>query len=175
LESAGHVLFDVIDETHQEDFTELTTGGTVSAAGERASSREGTGVSTSKYTSPAALRSGMAVPFVDSLVAFVIALLIGGLAIYVSARLVAGVDDYGHAVVTALVGAVAWALTSWIPLLGPLIALVVWVGVINWRYPGGWVRAGIIGFGAWISALVILLVLNSVLDLGIGAFGVPGV
>jgi hypothetical protein len=116
----------------------------------------------------------MAVPFVGSLVAFVIALLVGGFAIYVSARIVADVDDYGHAVVTALVGAVAWALTAWIPLVGPLIALVVWVGVINWRYPGGWVKAAVIGLGAWISALVILLVVNSVLGLGIGAFGVPG-
>ena len=94
--------------------------------------------------------------------------------LYVSARIVADVDDYGHAVVTALVGAVAWALTAWIPLVGPLIALVVWVGVINWRYPGGWVKAAVIGLGAWISALVILLVVNSVLGLGIGAFGVPG-
>jgi hypothetical protein len=117
----------------------------------------------------------MAVPFVGSLVAFVIALLIGGLAIYVSARLVADVDDYGHAVVTALVGAIAWALTSWIPIVGPLIALVVWIGVINWRYPGGWIKAAIIGLGAWLSALVILLVVNVVLGLGIGAFGVPGV
>ena len=94
--------------------------------------------------------------------------------LHVSARIVADVDDYGHAVVTALVGAIAWALTSWIPLVGPLIALVVWIGVINWRYPGGWVKAAIIGLGAWISALVILLVVNSVLGLGIGAFGVPG-
>lgn len=116
----------------------------------------------------------MAVPFLGSLVAFVVALLIGGLAIYISARLVVDVDDYGHAVVTALVGAIAWALTAWIPLIGPLIALVVWVGVINWRYPGGWIKAAIIGLGAWISALVILLIANSVLRLGIGAFGVPG-
>lgn len=116
----------------------------------------------------------MAVPLLGSLVAFVVALLVGGLAIYVSARIVADVDDYGHAVVTALVGAVAWALTAWVPLVGPLIALVVWVGVINWRYPGGWVTAAVIGLGAWLSALVILLVVNVGLGLGIGAFGVPG-
>ena len=116
----------------------------------------------------------MAVSFVGSLVAFLIALLIGGLAIYVSARIVVDVDDYGHAVVTALVGALAWALTAWIPIIGPLIALIVWIGVINWRYPGGWGKAAVIGLGAWLSALVILLVVNVVLGLGIGAFGVPG-
>jgi len=117
----------------------------------------------------------MVVPIVGSLVAFLIALLVGGLAIYLSARFVIDVDDYSHAVVTAFLGAVGWALTSWIPLVGPVIALGVWVGVINWRYPGGWTKAAIIGLGAWVSALLILFVVNSVLGLGIGAFGVPGV
>lgn len=117
----------------------------------------------------------MAVPFVGSIVAFLVALLVGGLAIYISARVVADVDDYSHAVITALLGAIAWALTSWIPLIGPIIALIAWVWVINWRYPGGWVDAAIIGVVAWVSALVILYVLNAVLNLGVGAFGVPGV
>jgi hypothetical protein len=112
--------------------------------------------------------------FVGSIIAFVIALLIGGLAIYISARLIADVDDYSHAVVTALVGAIAWALAAWIPLIGPLIALIVWIAVINWRYPGSWIKAVLIGLVAWISALVILYVANVVLGLGIGAFGIPG-
>lgn len=116
----------------------------------------------------------MPVPFVGSLVAFLVALLVGGLAIFISAKFVVGVDDYSHAVITALLGAIAWALTSWIPLIGPLLALVVWVGVIKWRYPGGWVKAGIIGAVAWVAALIILFVLNSVLQLGVGAFGIPG-
>jgi hypothetical protein len=110
---------------------------------------------------------------VGSLIAFVIALLIGGLAIYASARLVADVDDYSHAVVTAFIGAVAWALAAWVPLIGPLIALIVWIAVINWRYPGGWLKAILIGLVAWIAALVILFGVNVVLGLGIDAFGVP--
>ena len=117
----------------------------------------------------------MVVPLVGGLISFVVALLVGGLAIYISARVVVDVDDYSHAVITALLGALGWALTSWIPLVGPVIALVVWVGVIRWRYPGGWTKAALIGVGAWLSALLLLLVLNAVLGLGIGAFGVPGV
>lgn len=115
------------------------------------------------------------VEFIGSIVAFVVALLVGGLAIYVSASAIANVQDYSHAVVTAFVGAIGWALFSWIPLIGSILALIVWIGVINWRYPGGWINAAIIGFVAWLSALVILFVLNSVFGLGIGAFGVPGV
>ena len=112
---------------------------------------------------------------VGSVVTFLVALLVGGLAIYLGAGLVVGSDDYGHAVVTALLGAIVWALTSWIPLVGLLVALVVWVGVVNWRYPGGWGDAAVIGVVAWLSALVILFVLNAILGLGVRALGVPGV
>ncbi|RZH67319.1 hypothetical protein [Natrinema altunense] len=114
------------------------------------------------------------VSVIGSFVAFLVALLVGGLAIFASARLIVDVDDYSHAVVTALLGAVAWALTAWIPLLGPVLALIAWVWVINWRYPGGWGTAAAIGFIAWLAALGILFVLNVVFRLGVGAFGVPG-
>ena len=114
------------------------------------------------------------VPIIGSVVAFVVALLVGGLAIYAGASIIADVDDYSYAVVTALVGAIAWALTVWIPLFGPLFALLAWIWVINWRYPGGWIDAALIGLAAWVSALVILFVLNSVFGLGVSAFGVPG-
>jgi hypothetical protein len=110
-----------------------------------------------------------------AVLSFVVALLVGGLGIYAGARVVTGEDDYGYAVVTAFVGAVAWALTSWVPLVGPLIALVVWIGVINLRYDGGWIDAAIIGFIAWLASTVVLVVLNGLLGLGLGAFGVPGV
>jgi hypothetical protein len=111
---------------------------------------------------------------VGSIVAFVVALLVGGLAIYLSANILMDVQDYSHAVITAFIGAVAWALAAWIPLVGPVIALIVWIGVINWRYPGGWINAVIIGVVAWLAALALLFVLNTVLGLGVAAFGVPG-
>jgi hypothetical protein len=110
-----------------------------------------------------------------TIVSFVVALLIGGLAIYISGRVVADVDDYSHAVITALVGAIAWAIGSLIPVIGAVVALIAWVWVINWRYPGGWKNAAIMGLLAWAGALVIIALLNSVLGLGISAFGVPGV
>jgi hypothetical protein len=42
---------------------------------------------------------------VDNLVVFVVGALIGGLGIYVGASAIAGGADYGHAVITALIGA----------------------------------------------------------------------
>lgn len=107
-------------------------------------------------------------------VTFIVALLVGGLGIHLAAKALTDVDDYGHAVETALYGAIASALTGWIPLIGPLIALVVWIAVINWRYPGGWVQAAVIGVVAWLAATIILAIVNVVLRLGLGGFGVPG-
>ena len=54
------------------------------------------------------------------------------------------------------------------------VPFVVWIGIIRWRYPGGWAKAAVIGLVAWVSALLVLLSLNALFSLGIGAFGVPG-
>ncbi|WP_135302253.1 hypothetical protein [Haloarcula amylovorans] len=115
---------------------------------------------------------------IDSVVVFVVSLLVGALGIYVGARVVAGYDDYTYAIVTALLGAIIWGvvgfLFGWIPLLGPLLVLIAYVAVINARYPGGWGNAILIALIAWIASLVVLYLLALV---GIGAFeavGVPG-
>lgn len=116
---------------------------------------------------------------IDSVVGFVVSLLVGGFGIYVGARFVVDESDYGHAVVTALIGAVVWAVVGlflgWIPLLGVVLTLVAYIAVVNWRYPGGWVEAAGIALVAWAASLVALAVL-SVLGFGsLSAFGVPGV
>jgi hypothetical protein len=116
---------------------------------------------------------------IDSLIVFLVSLLVGAFGIYVGARVVTEKEDYTYAVVTALLGAIIWAvvglLFGWIPFLGPLLVLLAYVAVINSRYPGGWVNAAAIALIAWLASLVVLYVLALV---GIGAFeavGVPGV
>lgn len=44
--------------------------------------------------------------FVDSLVVFVVSLLVGALGIYLGARVITDYDDYTYAIVTALIGAI---------------------------------------------------------------------
>ena len=116
----------------------------------------------------------------DSIVVFAISLLVGSVSILAGARLI--VDDeagWPKAVVVALVGAVVWAVLSffvgWIPILGPLALLVVWVGTINWSYPGGWGSAAAIGLVAWVVAAAILVGLGALGVVTPDALGVPWV
>ncbi|MEA1932784.1 MAG: hypothetical protein U9O06_14725 [Euryarchaeota archaeon] len=113
-----------------------------------------------------------------SLIVLLVNLIIGTIAIYAGARLIIDADtDVARAAVTALLGALAWAIVSFffgfIPLLGPLLTLVAWVGIINWQYPGGWGTAAGIGLVAWLVAVAALVVLNSLGLVGFEALGVP--
>jgi len=116
---------------------------------------------------------------IDSAVVFVVSLLIGALGIYVGARVITDVDDYTYAIVTALIGAVVWVLVAlflgWIPFLGPLLALVAYVAVINYRYPGGWVPAIGIALIAWLASIIVVYVLAVLGLTAFDAVGVPGV
>ena len=117
-------------------------------------------------------------PF-QGLIVFAVSLLIGGLAIHAAARYVVysgkpGSLTFEHAIVTALLGAVVWALLGWVPLIGSLLALVGWVAVIRWRYPGGWVKAGVTGATAWAAAVVVLAALELLGLGGVSALGIPG-
>lgn len=115
---------------------------------------------------------------IDTVIVFVISLLIGAAAIYVGARVIVGESDFTYAVVSALIASIVWSVVAffvgWIPLLGPLLALVAYVGVINWRYPGGWLKAGGIALIAWLISIVILYVLVTIGFIAPGATGVVG-
>ena len=115
---------------------------------------------------------------IDSIVVFIVSLLIGALGIYTGARVIADREDYSYALITALIGAIIWVVVSfffgWIPLLGPLLALVAYVAVINYRYPGGWGNAIGIALVAWIASLVVLYILALLGVTAFDAMGVPG-
>ncbi|EMA38929.1 hypothetical protein [Halobiforma nitratireducens] len=116
---------------------------------------------------------------IDSLIVFAVSLLIGALGIYAGAKVIVDAEDYTYAIITALIGAVVWAIVGfffgWIPLLGPLLVFVAYLAVINARYPGGWVDAAAITLAAWVSVLVVLYALALLGLTGFEAVGVPGV
>jgi hypothetical protein len=117
-----------------------------------------------------------------TLLVFAVSLLIGGFAISTGAKFALKSEDYSHAVLTALFGAIAWALVDALfselgveGALSSLVGLVVWISVIRWRYDVGWVRGSIIGLFAWLAALVVLALLALVGVGSLDAYGVPGV
>lgn len=122
---------------------------------------------------------GYCMALLDNLVVFVVSLLVGAFGIYVGSRILTERDDYTYAIVTALLGAIVWVviatLVGWIPLLGPLLALLAYVALINYRYPGGWIRAILIAVIAWLVVLATLYVLAVIGFTSFGAVGVPGI
>lgn len=117
-----------------------------------------------------------------SVLVFLVGLLVGGFAVHVGSVIALASQDYAHALVTAALGALAWAVVDVglgeIGVTGrfaSLAALIVWAWVVRARYGVGWTRAAIIGLVAWLAALVALAVLSLV---GVGqldAYGVPGI
>lgn len=116
---------------------------------------------------------------VDSLIVFVVSLLIGALGIYVGARVMTDRDDYTYAIITALIGAIVWSIVAffvgWIPFLGPLLAFLAYLTVINVRYPGGWLEAIGISLIAWLASVIVLYVLAAAGLTTFEAAGVAGV
>jgi len=102
--------------------------------------------------------------------------LVGGLGIYVGGQLVAGEGSYEQAVTVAIVGAIVWGLVEaflgWIPLLGAVVTLLVYLLVLRASYSGGWAEAAAIAVIAWVTVLVVQIALGPVLGL-VPGIGVP--
>nr|WP_276237193.1 hypothetical protein [Halobaculum sp. DT55] len=116
---------------------------------------------------------------VNAALVFLVSLLVGTVAIRLGAQVLVDRDTGNRrALATALIGAAAYALVGyllgWVPVLGPLLMLLAWVGVINWQYPGGWGTAAGIGVTAWLVAVGVLFGLAQVGIVSAQAVGVPG-
>lgn len=117
-----------------------------------------------------------------TLFVFAVGLLVGGFAISVGARLALKSEDYSHAVLTALLGALAWGLVDAAfgrlgveGSIASIVGLLVWAWVVRRRYRVGWIRASVIGVGAWLAAVVTLSLLALFGVDALDAYGVPGV
>ncbi|WP_226483072.1 hypothetical protein [Natrinema amylolyticum] len=110
----------------------------------------------------------------DRLLTFVVSLLVGGVALHAGTHVLADGRDYAHAVLTALLGALAWALLEPIPLIGGALALVTWVAIVKRRYRLGWLRTAGVGVATWAAAVVVLATLEIVGIGSVSALGVPG-
>jgi hypothetical protein len=115
---------------------------------------------------------------VSAVFVFVVNLIIGAIGIHTGARLLIDQDTgFGRAIATAFIGAIIWAVVAffvgWIPIVGPILTLIAWIGFVNRQYPGGWGTAAGIGIVSWIVVLIILYILSLVGLVGLNAIGVP--
>lgn len=121
----------------------------------------------------------MAGSVASAVLIWIIGLIVGAIGINVGARLMIDrATGFRRAIITAAIGAFVWAILSffvgWIPLIGPLLMLIVWIGIINWQYPGGWGTALGIGIAAWIVAFVIVYLVSLTGAIAPTAVGIPG-
>jgi hypothetical protein len=118
------------------------------------------------------------VAVIDSLIVFVASALVGGAGIFAGAAVLSDARSYEHAVWTAVIGALAWvvasALFGWLPVLGTAITYLAYLGVIKWRYAGGWITAAGIALVGWLASTLVLSVLAAVSLGGFSALGIPG-
>ena len=116
-------------------------------------------------------------------IAFVASLLVSAFGIYVGGRVITDASSFVYAFVTALIGAIVWAVIALvvgsIPILGllaPVLALIALIWVINWRYPGGWLAAIGSALIGWLAILDVRFVLSLLNVITFGALnGLTGV
>ncbi|MFW5937920.1 MAG: hypothetical protein ACOCSN_03170 [Halanaeroarchaeum sp.] len=111
----------------------------------------------------------------ESLAALLGSLLVGGLGILAGVQLVSGDGSLVRTTITAALGALVWAFLDGIPLIGPLVALIAWIGVLHVRHDTGWTGAAAAGFVAWIVAGVLAFVTSAIGLPVTEVVGVPGV
>jgi len=116
-------------------------------------------------------------PHVPEPFAWLLSLLVGGVAMYAAARFVYrdydDADSFERALVTAVACALVWAVLGVIPLLGTVLAFAGWLAVVRWRYPGGWTRAAVTAVVAWAAAVVLLAALELIGVRSLSAIGIP--
>lgn len=109
---------------------------------------------------------------------FVASLIVVSIATYASTALLADETSYVHSIVTALLTSAVWFGVTYLTggafvVAGPILAVLAYVAAVNWRYSGGWIRAGSITLATWIATFAILYALALAGISSFEALGVP--
>ena len=117
----------------------------------------------------------------QAVVTFIASLIVGTVATYVATSTLLDESGIVHSFVTALIASLVWVGITYVtsgtsfalvPFVGPILALVAYVVVIDLRYPGTLVRATGISVLTWGIDFVILYVLAL---LGVSSFALVGI
>lgn len=118
------------------------------------------------------------VTHLPTLFGFVASLIVVSIATYASTAILTDESSWLHSLVTAVLTSAVWFGVTYLTgsafaIAGPILAVVAYVAVVNWRYPGGWIRAGSIALVTWIATFVIIYGLALVGISSFEALGVP--
>jgi len=99
------------------------------------------------------------------LIGFLISLVISAIIIYLAAKLLGEKEGFGTAILAALIGAIIFALASY--LIGTwwvvaLIGGIAWLIALGSLYKIGWLKSFFIAVIIWIFAAIVSLVLPTV-------------
>jgi hypothetical protein len=101
----------------------------------------------------------------EALIGFLISLIISSIIIYIAAKLFGEKEGFGTAILTALVGAIIFSLTSYFIGIGWVAALIggiAWLIALGSLYKIGWIKSFVIAVVIWIFAIIVSLILPTI-------------
>ena len=112
-------------------------------------------------------------------------MLVGGFGNYIGIRLVSDQSpSYVHSMISSILSAATWDGVSFLlnmyavgitPFAGALVALLIWIVVLYFRYSGGAVTAVPAALLAWVISVVVLYVIALYTTFPFEAIGIPAV
>lgn len=104
----------------------------------------------------------------EIVIGFLISLLVSGVIIYLATKLLGEDEGFGTAILAALVGAVIFALVSYlvgIDWIATLISGIAWLIALSNLYQIGWLKSLVIAIVIWIFAAIVSWVLPNLRQL----------
>lgn len=101
----------------------------------------------------------------ETIIGFLISLVISAIIIYVATKLFGETEGFGTAILTALIGAVIFSLASYLlgaGLLAALIGGLAWLIALGSMYNMGWLKSFVVAVIIWIFAAIVSWILPTV-------------